>query len=177
MMHPLQSTLLGASRIQLWEPFLWSLAFAAPWALPGHALIVNEMAIVALFALSLDLILGYAGVVSLGHAAFLGFGAYTAALFAKWVHPDPITGLLVGMAAASALGANQIRPWPTSWVWAPEVVLSKPKITGTRIWVSRRARPVNFVGYPPQPPITRSLARPPSAELAFRRMGSELREA
>jgi branched-chain amino acid transport system permease protein len=105
MMHPLQSILLGASRIQLWEPLLWSLAFAAPWALPGHALIVNEMAIVALFALSLDLILGYAGVVSLGHAAFLGFGAYTAALFAKWVHPDPITGLLVGMAAASALGA------------------------------------------------------------------------
>ena len=105
MMHPLQSTLLGASRIQLWEPLLWALAFAAPWALPGHALIVNEMAIVALFALSLDLILGYAGVVSLGHAAFLGFGAYTAALFAKWVHPDPITGLLVGMAAASALGA------------------------------------------------------------------------
>ena len=105
MMHPLQSTLLGASRIQFWEPLLWALAFAAPWALPGHALIVNEMAIVALFALSLDLILGYAGVVSLGHAAFLGFGAYTAALFAKWVHPDPITGLLVGMAAASALGA------------------------------------------------------------------------
>jgi branched-chain amino acid transport system permease protein len=105
MMHPLQSILLGASRIQLWEPLLWSLAFAAPWALPGHALIVNEMDIVALFALSLDLILGYAGVVSLGHAAFLGFGAYTAALFAKWVHPDPITGLLVGMAAASALGA------------------------------------------------------------------------
>ena len=54
--------------------------------LPGQALLLNEIAILALFALSLDLILGYAGIVSLGHAAFFGFGAYTAALFAKHVH-------------------------------------------------------------------------------------------
>jgi branched-chain amino acid transport system permease protein len=84
---------------------LWLAAFAAPWVLPGHALIVNEIAIVALFALSLDLVLGYAGVVSLGHAAFFGFGAYAAALFAKLVMPDPVTGLLVGIAAATVLGA------------------------------------------------------------------------
>jgi branched-chain amino acid transport system permease protein len=58
-----------------------------------HALIINEIAIVALFALSLDLILGYTGIVSLGHAAFLGFGAYSAALFAKHVMPDPLVGL------------------------------------------------------------------------------------
>ncbi len=37
----------------------------------------------ALFALSLDLILGYAGIISLGHAAFFGIGAYTAGLLAK----------------------------------------------------------------------------------------------
>ena len=47
--------------------------------LPGQALLLNEIAIVALFAISLDLVLGYAGVVSLGHAAFFGFGAYSAA--------------------------------------------------------------------------------------------------
>jgi branched-chain amino acid transport system permease protein len=81
------------------------LAFASPWVLSQHALIINEIAIVALFAVSLDLVLGYTGIVSLGHAAFLGFGAYSAALFAKHIHPDPVFGLLVGMAAATLLGA------------------------------------------------------------------------
>ena len=57
---------------------------------------LNEIAILALFALSLDLILGYAGIVSLGHAAFFGVGAYAAALFAKHVMPDPLVGLAVG---------------------------------------------------------------------------------
>ncbi|MDZ4146303.1 MAG: branched-chain amino acid ABC transporter permease [Burkholderiales bacterium] len=98
-------SLLESSRWRLWEPLVWLLAFAAPFALSRHALIVNEIAIVALFALSLDLILGFTGIVSLGHAAFLGFGAYAAALFAKLVMPDPLVGLVVGMAAATALGA------------------------------------------------------------------------
>ena len=97
--------LLQSPRWRRWEPVVWVLAFAAPWLLSRHALIVNEIAIVALFALSLDLILGYCGIVSLGHAAFLGFGAYSAALFAKHVMPDPLVGLLVGMGAATALGA------------------------------------------------------------------------
>lgn len=100
----LQSELLKASQWRWYEWLLWALAFAAPWAMPGHALIVNEVAIVALFALSLDLVLGYAGVVSLGHAAFLGFGAYAAALFAKHIMPDPFVGLLVGMLASTLLG-------------------------------------------------------------------------
>jgi branched-chain amino acid transport system permease protein len=65
---------------------------------------VNEMAIVALFALSLDLVLGYAGIVSLGHAAFLGFGAYSAALFAKHIMPDP----LVGLCFASLISGGEI---------------------------------------------------------------------
>ena len=42
---------------------------------------------------------------SLGHAAFLGFGAYSAALFAKHIHPDPLIGLCVGTVAATLLGA------------------------------------------------------------------------
>lgn len=97
--------LLAASRRRLLEPVFWMLAFASPWLIKQHALIVNEIAIVALFAVSLDLILGYTGIVSLGHAAFLGFGAYSAALFAKHVMPDPTVGLLVGTAAATLLGA------------------------------------------------------------------------
>jgi branched-chain amino acid transport system permease protein len=97
--------LLAHSRFKPWEAALWLLAFASPWILGKHALIINEIAIVALFAVSLDLILGYTGIVSLGHAAFLGFGAYTAALFAKHVMPDPLIGLAVGIAAATVLGA------------------------------------------------------------------------
>ncbi len=104
-MARVQTALLAGSRWRAWEPVVWLLAFAAPWLASKHALIVNEVAIMALFALSLDLILGYAGIVSLGHAAFLGFGAYSAALFAKHVMPDPVLGLLAATAAATALGA------------------------------------------------------------------------
>ena len=103
-MTPAQSDLLRASRVKPWEPVLWLLAFAAPVLVPSHALIVNEIAIVALFAVSLDLVLGYSGIVSLGHAAFFGFGAYTAALFCRHVNPDPHLGLLVSMASAAVLG-------------------------------------------------------------------------
>ena len=97
--------LISKARVRGWEPLVWLLAFALPWLMPSHALIVNEVAIVALFAVSLDLVLGYTGIVSLGHAAFLGFGAYAAALFAKHVVPDPLLGLLFGTVCATSLGA------------------------------------------------------------------------
>ncbi len=92
-------------RWKLWEPALWLLALASPWVLGSHALIINEIAIVALFAVSLDLILGYAGIVSLGHAAFFGMGAYAAALFAKLVMPDPLLGLAFAIVVSTLLGA------------------------------------------------------------------------
>ena len=94
-----------AARWRWWEGALL-LALLASWALlPANALLLNEIAILALFAVSLDLILGYAGIVSLGHAAFFGFGAYTAALFAKLVMPDPWVGMGVAIAGTAALGA------------------------------------------------------------------------
>ena len=103
-MNAQQQSLLKTSRFKPWEPVLWLLAFAAPVLSPSHALIINEIAIVALFAVSLDLILGYTGIVSLGHAAFFGLGGYAAALFAKLVMPDPLVGLAVGIAVAMLLG-------------------------------------------------------------------------
>ncbi|MFO6421160.1 branched-chain amino acid ABC transporter permease [Hylemonella sp. W303a] len=99
------SSLHEHARWKRWEPVFWLLALASPWYLSGHALLINEVAIVALFAVSLDLIMGYAGVVSLGHAAFFGMGAYAAALFAKHIHPDPVLGLFFGIAASTVLGA------------------------------------------------------------------------
>lgn len=100
-----RGALLRSARWRPWEFALWALALALPALAPSHALMVNEIAIVALFAMSLDLVLGYTGIVTLGHAAFFGFGAYAAALFAKHVMPDPLVGLLVAMALAAVLGA------------------------------------------------------------------------
>ena len=70
-----QQSLLRANRIRPWEPVLWLLAFAAPALMPSQALMINEIAYVALFAVSLDLVLGYGGIVSLVHKAFFGVGA------------------------------------------------------------------------------------------------------
>ena len=103
-MSAAQTDLLCAGRIKTWEPVAWLLAFAAPLLFPSHALIINEIAIFGLFAVSLDLVLGYGGIVSLGHAAFFGLGAYVSALFCKHVMPDPHLGLLVSMGAAALLG-------------------------------------------------------------------------
>jgi branched-chain amino acid transport system permease protein len=87
------------------EALFWLLAFAAILAFPNRYLILTEIAWLGLFALSLDLILGYAGIVSLGHAAFFGVGAYTAGLLA--VHHlinEPLLALLVAGLAAMLFG-------------------------------------------------------------------------
>jgi branched-chain amino acid transport system permease protein len=93
------------SHFKPWEIALWLLVLASPFVLSKHAPLINEIAIVALFAVSLDLVLGYTGIVSLGHAAFFGMAAYAAALFAKHINPDPLLGLAVGMSLATVLGA------------------------------------------------------------------------
>ncbi|WP_426389367.1 branched-chain amino acid ABC transporter permease [Variovorax sp. R-27] len=99
-----QSALLRKARWHPLEFVAWAVAFALPLVMPSHSLLVNEIAIVALFAMSLDLILGYTGIVSLGHAAFFGFGAYAAALFAKLVMPDPTVGLVIATVLSALLG-------------------------------------------------------------------------
>ena len=87
------------------EVLFWLAAFASYYLFPGKHLILTEIAILALFALSLDLILGYAGIVSLGHAAFFGFGAYVAGLLAKHqLVTEPLFALLLAGLAAMMLG-------------------------------------------------------------------------
>ena len=86
------------------EILFWLAAAATLFLLPERHLILNEIAIVGLFALSLDLILGYAGIVSLGHAAFFGLGAYTAGLLAKYGWSDPLLGLMAAAIMATILG-------------------------------------------------------------------------
>jgi branched-chain amino acid transport system permease protein len=86
------------------EILFWLAIFVAILVFPARAGIFNEILIAALFALSLDLILGIAGVVSLGHAAFLGIGAYSAAILSSEGAADPILGLVIAGVLAAALG-------------------------------------------------------------------------
>jgi branched-chain amino acid transport system permease protein len=91
-----------------WSPLeyaFWLAALASVFLLPGRHLILTEVAWLALFALSLDLILGYAGLISLGHAAFFGFGSYVAALLAKHgIIAEPVLALVVAGLCAAVLG-------------------------------------------------------------------------
>jgi branched-chain amino acid transport system permease protein len=86
------------------EILFWHAIPAAIFVLPSRAGIINEVLIAGLFALSLDLILGLTGIVSLGHAAFLGLGAYAAAILASKGFADPTLGLAFGAAAAAIIG-------------------------------------------------------------------------
>ena len=92
-------------RWRAWEVVLWVAIWIAPFALPQYAALINEIAIFALFAVSLDIVLGYAGIVSLGHAAFFGAGGYASALLAKHLIADPLVGLALGTAIGAVLGA------------------------------------------------------------------------
>jgi branched-chain amino acid transport system permease protein len=57
-----------------------------------------------LFVVTLDLILGYAGIISLGHAAFFGVGAYTAGLLAVHGWGEPFSGLIAAAVVAGCVG-------------------------------------------------------------------------
>ena len=90
-----------------WRPIeiiFWLATLLPFFLLPNYLSLASQIAITALFALSLDLILGYAGIVSLGHAAFFGIGAYAAGIFAKHVWGEPLTGLLVAALVAGVFG-------------------------------------------------------------------------
>jgi branched-chain amino acid transport system permease protein len=87
------------------EITFWAALLVCALLFPSRYLIMTEMVRLALFALSLDLILGYAGIVSLGHAAFFGVGAYCAGLLS--VHGlinEPVLALIVAGLAAMVLG-------------------------------------------------------------------------
>jgi branched-chain amino acid transport system permease protein len=83
----------------------WVLALAAYFVFPGYLALGTQVLIGILFALSLDLVLGYAGIVTLGQAAFFGTGAYTVGLLsARLGWGEPLSGLIAGGAAAALVG-------------------------------------------------------------------------
>ena len=91
-----------------WRPSeiaFWILVLTCAFLFPSRYLIMTDILRLALFALSLDLILGYAGIVSLGHAAFFGVGAYCAGLLAlHGIITEPVRALVAAGLVAMVLG-------------------------------------------------------------------------
>jgi branched-chain amino acid transport system permease protein len=89
-----------------WEEIVfWVLAAASYFLFPGHLVLITQAMITGLFVVSLDVMFGYAGIPSFGHAAFFGIGAYTAGILARDWWGDPLVGLVAGALVAGVAGA------------------------------------------------------------------------
>lgn len=86
------------------EAAFWLLLASSFWLMPDHLTLLSQILILGLFAVSLDLALGYAGILTVGHAAFFGCGAYAAGLLAKHGWGEPFSGLLLALLVCAALG-------------------------------------------------------------------------
>src|ERR1043166_5438824 len=103
--NDVSTSAMASSRWRVSEVAFWGLVLACPFLFPSRYLIMTDILRLALFTLSLDLILGYAGIVSLGHAAFFGVGAYSAGLLAlHGISNEPVLALIVAGLAAMVLG-------------------------------------------------------------------------
>lgn len=94
----------SARRLRLLELLPWVAAAAVYVFLPDYLPLATQIVVMILFALSLDLILGYTGIVTLGHAAYFGVGAYTAGILAVSGWNEPLSGLVVATVAAAMVG-------------------------------------------------------------------------
>ena len=92
------------SRVSAFEIAFWLAAVAPFFLFPTYLTLASQIAITALFAVSVDLVLGYAGIITLGHAMFFGLGAYAAGLISKAGWGEPLTGLLLAGAFAGVVG-------------------------------------------------------------------------
>ena len=102
-MHPID-TLLARHRFRAIELLPWLIAVAVYFVFGDYLPLGSQILIMILFALSLDLVLGYAGIVTLGHSAFFGVGAYAAGIYAAHVSGEPLSGLVLAACAAAVVG-------------------------------------------------------------------------
>jgi len=103
--HPAARALTGRHRFRWWEALPWLLAIGFYFAFPHYLGFGAELLTTILFALSLDLALGYAGIITLGHAAFFGTGAYAVGMLAYYnLWTEPITSVLLAALAAAVIG-------------------------------------------------------------------------
>jgi hypothetical protein len=75
---------LGPTQLRALEVLFWLVLGSSYFVAPDKLVLISQILIAGLFAVSLDIALGYAGILTVGHAAFFGFGAYLAGLLAKY---------------------------------------------------------------------------------------------
>ena len=95
---------VSPARLRAVEVVLWLALGASFFLLPDQLTLMSQIMIFGLFAVSLDMALGYAGIITVGHAAFFGAGAYAAGLLAKHGWNEPFSGLLLALLVCTALG-------------------------------------------------------------------------
>ena len=95
---------LSPARLRGVEVFFWLALASSFFLLPDKLTLMSQIVIFGLFAVSLDMALGYAGILTVGHAAFFGAGAYAAGLLAKHDWSEPFSGLLFALLLCVALG-------------------------------------------------------------------------
>jgi len=100
---PANSFLGNNKRPRTLTAILLALALAAPFVL--YPVFLMEALCFALFACAFNLLIGYVGLLSFGHAAFLGSASYVTAYTVKAWGLSPELGILAGVAAAACLGA------------------------------------------------------------------------
>jgi branched-chain amino acid transport system permease protein len=101
---PAVEALARRHRLRPLEALPWLAAAATYFLFPDYLPLGAQILITILFALSVDLILGYAGIATLGQAAFFGAGAYTAGLLAVYGWGEPITGLIIAGLVGGIIG-------------------------------------------------------------------------
>jgi len=92
------------SRFGTWELAFWALWVVLFFVPASNLVLLSQVLVWGLFALSLDLLLGYRGIPSLGHAAFFGIGAYTAGFLGKYGWNEPTSGLVAAAVVAGLAG-------------------------------------------------------------------------
>ncbi len=98
------SDIIGRSRLRIADVAPWVIAVGAFFLFPRSLNLGTEVLVSVLFVFSVDLIVGYAGIVTLGHGAFFGLGAYCAGILAANHAGDPILGLIAAVTLAGAAG-------------------------------------------------------------------------
>jgi len=98
------------------DVLIWALLLTAPYWLPAAGSYIelgSHIVVYALAAMALNFLLGYTGVLSFGHAAYFGLGAYGTAMTIKYLYPSTPLGMLVGVVistlAAAAIGPMIVR--------------------------------------------------------------------
>ncbi|MGB6535432.1 MAG: branched-chain amino acid ABC transporter permease [Xanthobacteraceae bacterium] len=103
--NPAARALMRRHRVRWWETLPWIAGIAFYFAFPDYLGFGCDLLVTILFALSLDLALGYAGIITLGHAAFFGTGAYAVGMLASYnIWTEPFTSLLLAALAAGLVG-------------------------------------------------------------------------